>query len=206
MSGSKQHLPWMVRRGGPQDVGTIVVLCAEHAQYERAAYDRVGKAALLERVLSEESSRLRVWLAETNEEVIGYVTATSEFSTWSASEFLYMDCLFVREGCRGMGVGAALLATLVEFAREQGYAEVQWQTPDWNTEAERFYRREGALAQRKLRFSLAIGASGRGVESFRRPHCHSEEKCGTPLVRRRSREVNCHVFDDRNGPERADGN
>jgi GNAT superfamily N-acetyltransferase len=57
-----------------------------------------------------------------------------------------------------MGVGAALMAALVSFARERGYAEVQWQTPDWNTEAERFYRREGALAQAKLRFSLALVA------------------------------------------------
>ncbi|WP_140654867.1 GNAT family N-acetyltransferase [Rhodanobacter glycinis] len=166
MSGFKQHLPWMVRRAGLQDAGTLVILCAEHARYERAPYDRAGKAALLERVLSDEPSRLTVWLAEANGKAIGYVTATSEFSTWSASDFLHMDCLFVREGCRGMGVGAALLATLVGFAHERGYAEVQWQTPDWNTEAERFYRREGALAQCKLRFSLAIGASEGGGESF----------------------------------------
>jgi GNAT superfamily N-acetyltransferase len=158
MAGIRQQLPWTVRRAGPVDVGTLVALCAEHARYERAAYDPNDKAARLERVLSQEPSRLTAWVAEVDGTAIGYVAATSEFSTWSASDFLHMDCLFVREGYRGLGVGAALMATLVVFARERGYAEVQWQTPDWNTEAERFYRREGALAQGKLRFSLAIVA------------------------------------------------
>ena len=158
MSGFKQQLPWTVRRAGSADVGILVDLCAEHARYERAAYDPNGKATRLERVLSEEPSRLTAWVAEADGRAIGYVAATSEFSTWSASEFLHMDCLFVREGYRGLGVGAALMATLVGFGRERGYAKVQWQTPDWNTEAERFYRREGALVQGKLRFSLTIAA------------------------------------------------
>jgi GNAT superfamily N-acetyltransferase len=158
MSGFKQPPPWMVRRAGPMDVDALVVLCAEHARYERAVYDPDGKAAPLERALSEAPPRLTAWVAEAGGTAIGYVTATSEFSTWSARDFLHMDCLFVREGYRGMGVGAALMAALVSFARERGYAEVQWQTPDWNTEAERFYRREGALAQAKLRFSLALVA------------------------------------------------
>jgi GNAT superfamily N-acetyltransferase len=157
MSEFKQ--PWTVRRIGPVDAGTLVDLCAEHARYERVAYDPNGKTALLESVLSEQPSRLTAWVAEADGRAIGYVAATSEFSTWSAGDFLHMDCLFVREGFRGTGVGAGLLATLVGFARERGYTEIQWQTPDWNVEAERFYRREGARAQGKLRFSLAIVAS-----------------------------------------------
>lgn len=168
-SGFKQQLPATVRRAGPADAGALVVLCAEHARHERAAYDPEGKAARLERVLSGASSRLTAWVAEANGTAIGYVSATDEFSTWSASDFLHMDCLFVREGYRGMGVGAMLLATLVGFARERGYAEVQWQTPGWNTEAERFYRREGALAQGKLRFSLAVVASAGRDGSFSVP-------------------------------------
>ncbi len=34
--------------------------------------------------------------------------------------------------------------------------EVQWQTPDWNTNAVRFYLRLGAQASNKTRFKLAI--------------------------------------------------
>lgn len=168
-SGFKQQLPATVRRAGPADAGALVALCVEHARYERAAYDPNGKAARLEQVLSGASSRLTVWVAEANGTAVGYVSATNEFSTWSVSEFLHMDCLFVREGYRGLGVGAMLMATLVGYARKRGYAEIQWQTPDWNTDAERFYRREGGLAQRKFRFSLAVVASAGRDGSFSAP-------------------------------------
>ncbi len=67
-----------------------------------------------------------------------------------------MDCLFVVEEYRGNGVGAALLATIVQFAREQGYDQVQWQTPEWNERARKFYRREGAAEKHKVRFTLNL--------------------------------------------------
>jgi GNAT superfamily N-acetyltransferase len=53
---------------------------------------------------------------------------------------------------RGAGVGADLLMSVVELARELGCAEIQWQTPHWNTAAARFYGRHGALDRQKLRF------------------------------------------------------
>ena len=89
-----------MRQVGPVDAGALVVLCAEHARYERAGYDPNGKSALLERVLSGEPPRLAAWVAEANGTAVGYVAATSEFSTWSASDFLHMDCLFERDGYR----------------------------------------------------------------------------------------------------------
>lgn len=148
----------VVRRIARDEINELLLMCAEHAGYERAEYDPSGKAAALERSICEHPVRLHVWVAELHDTLIGYAAATSEFSTWSAREFLHMDCLFVREGCRGARVGAALLAAVVSFARARGFAQIQWQTPDWNSEAARFYSREGASATTKLRFTLAIQA------------------------------------------------
>jgi GNAT superfamily N-acetyltransferase len=50
-----------------------------------------------------------------------------------------MDCLFIQSEHRDAGIGAALLASVVQLARKNGHAEVQWQTPSWNADARRFY-------------------------------------------------------------------
>jgi GNAT superfamily N-acetyltransferase len=145
-----------VRRAGAVEAGVLVAMCGEHARYERAAYDPTGKAGLLEKALSGRNPRLLAWIAEAKGTAIGYAAATPDFSTWSANHFLHMDCLFVREGHRGRGVGAAMMDVLVDFARQTGYSQLQWQTPDWNTDAERFYLRRGAAVLGKLRFTLQV--------------------------------------------------
>jgi hypothetical protein len=62
----------------------------------------------------------------------------------------------VRDGYRGIGTGAALLAVVRRFAHDQRCIELQWQTPDWNQDAARFYRREGAFELSKTRFVLQV--------------------------------------------------
>jgi GNAT superfamily N-acetyltransferase len=145
-----------VRRISLADIDDLVDLCAEHADFERVTYDRRGKAQLLTAALIAQKPKLHAWVAESLGRITGYATATSDFATWTGRAYLHMDCLFVRAGERGNGVGVALLDALRHFAQEQGYAEIQWQTPDWNTDAVRFYRREGAHEQIKRRFTLTV--------------------------------------------------
>jgi GNAT superfamily N-acetyltransferase len=140
----------------PQDIQGLVALCSEHADFERAAYDPAGKALLLSQALFAGVPRLHAWVAVSDGRLAGYATATAEYSTWSAAEYLHMDCLFVQSERRGMGIGAALMASVLQLARERGYAEVQWQTPSWNIDACRFYRRHGGVDQEKLRFVLTV--------------------------------------------------
>ncbi|HUH56726.1 MAG TPA: GNAT family N-acetyltransferase [Rhodanobacter sp.] len=145
-----------VRPARPNDIEALVVMCDEHARYEGAPYRRAGKAKALSRALFSATSRLHGWVADAAGELTGYATAAWEFSTWQGGEFLHMDCLFVREGWRDQGVGAALLHAVSDFARRSGCAEIQWQTPGWNEDAARFYRRAGAMEKPKRRFSLAV--------------------------------------------------
>jgi GNAT superfamily N-acetyltransferase len=144
----------VVRRVAESDIDALVSLCAQHARYERAGYDALGKADSLLRAIR--AARLHVWIALRIDEPIGYASATVEYSTWVAAEYLHMDCLFVREGERGAGIGAALFASVIGFARECGCAQIQWQTPAWNEDAVRFYRRRGATGVEKIRFSLPV--------------------------------------------------
>ena len=148
---------YTIRPVCPTDIDALVGLCEEHATFEKAAYDPAGKAERLRDALFSLSPRLIAWVALLGDQsIIGYASAAREYSTWNAREFLHMDCLFVQSRHRGAGIGAHLLVAVLEFARKSGIHEMQWQTPQWNRDARRFYQRQGARDQLKWRFKLSI--------------------------------------------------
>jgi GNAT superfamily N-acetyltransferase len=153
-----------VRCARLDDMEALLALCSEHMSFERARQDIVGMAGRLTAALFDEDPRLKAWIGTVHERPVGYATATEEFSTWSATSFLHMDCLFVRAGYRGSGLGAALLQTVRDYARCQGLQQVQWQTPAWNVDASRFYQRQGAVPHQKVRFCLPVEATGVATE------------------------------------------
>lgn len=142
---------YTIRRVREADLNELIGLCAEHAAYERADFSSGGKIEGLQRSIFE-TGRLHAWFAEAQGRAIGYATATLEYSTWNAAEFVHMDCLFVVVEYRGTGTGSALLHAVLQYASQQGVDEVQWQTPDWNVNAVQFYRRKGAVGLPKVRF------------------------------------------------------
>ena len=56
---------------------------------------------------------------------------------------LHIDCLFVSEQARGLGVGTALLDGVVEKARQEGFVAVSLDVVDTNHAARRLYERVG---------------------------------------------------------------
>ncbi|MFD7337277.1 GNAT family N-acetyltransferase [Streptomyces violascens] len=67
-----------------------------------------------------------------------------------------MDCLFLRDGHRGLRLGPLLMDAVAAEARALGLAEIQWQTPVWNKRAVRFYECLGATGKDKVRYSLSV--------------------------------------------------
>ncbi|WP_329213358.1 GNAT family N-acetyltransferase [Streptomyces sp. NBC_01485] len=149
-----------VRAAERSDLSRVAELAAAHAEYERAAPpvpDLAERLAVL--LFDTPAPRLCCLVAETaGGEVVGYATCSPEFSTWEGREYLYLDCLFLTPGHRGLGLGALLMDAVTDRARDLGLSEVQWQTPAWNDGAIRFYARLGALGTDKRRFSLHVSS------------------------------------------------
>jgi ribosomal protein S18 acetylase RimI-like enzyme len=144
----------MIRPARRADLREIVRLCVEHARYERAAHEPAGLAERLDPALFGRQQRLQAWVVETGPERLqGYATATIDYSTWTGSGYLHLDCLYLEEALRGRGWGVRLLATVFASAHAAGLSEVQWQTPSWNAAAIRFYERQGASGGAKVRFT-----------------------------------------------------
>jgi ribosomal protein S18 acetylase RimI-like enzyme len=143
---------YKVRRATLSDIDEIINLCEEHARYEGATYLKGGKAARLLEFLFNDNPSLHCLIAESGNEIIGYVTYTFELSTWDASYYTHMDCLYLSTSARGFGVGEALVREIAIQTKSKGLHQIQWQTPIANERAIRFYNRLGATAKEKLRF------------------------------------------------------
>ncbi|SCG57308.1 Ribosomal protein S18 acetylase RimI [Micromonospora echinaurantiaca] len=148
----------IVRFVQPADLSRLAQLCAEHALYERADPVSGDLANRLAAALFSRTPRLWCLVAADQGYVVGYATLTREFSTWRGRDHLHLDCLYVTEAYRNNGVGRSLLAAAVWQATELGMDELQWQTPEWNADAIRFYDRLGARSSSKLRYQLPIPA------------------------------------------------
>jgi GNAT superfamily N-acetyltransferase len=151
---TSQHASLQIVSAGDADIEPLLDLCAEHARFEKATFDRARRDTLL-RDISDEQNPLQVHLAVSGGRPVGYVALSREISTWSGA-YAHMDCLYVVDGMRGAGVGSALMDAARAAAIAAGHSRMEWQTPAWNRQAIGFYRKQGARDAPKARFTLAL--------------------------------------------------
>lgn len=152
------HAIARVRRANGGDLALLLPLCAEHAAFEQVTCAATGRGDALAAALDESPPRLHSWLALVDVDAVGYASATLDFSTLDAAPFLHLDCLYVRGSRRGQGIGLKLWQAAHDFGMQAGCATMQWQTPAWNEDAARFYRRLGAVELDKRRYVLDLDA------------------------------------------------
>ena len=144
-----------IRAARATDARPLLRLVPDHAAFERAAATLTLPG--LGRLLAGAAS-LRLTVAEGADGLLGYSAMTFDYSLWRDRHWAHLDCLFVRQADRNRGVGRQLLAQAYAQALAWGADRLEWQTPDWNEAAIRFYRREGAACVTKKRFVLQPGA------------------------------------------------
>lgn len=141
----------LIRSAQKNDLNKLVDLLAQHAAYEKSEFDPVGKGKQLEQAIFKEK-KLSCLVAEYENEVIGYATHMLQYSTWEASEYIYLDCLYFEESARGFGLGERMMNFVAKEARSLSIDLIQWQTPSFNLGAIKFYERIGAKSLDKYRF------------------------------------------------------
>ncbi|GAT73396.1 GNAT family N-acetyltransferase [Microbacterium hydrocarbonoxydans] len=72
---------------------------------------------------------------------IGLVHWLTHASTWSPTDYCYLEDLFVAPGVRGGGVGRALIAHVRDWAAEHGSDKLYWLTQEGNATARALYDR-----------------------------------------------------------------
>ncbi len=152
----KNNTDHIIRPVEPADLDELLIMMQEHADFEKAAFSPGGKREKLHIALFEQPQRLNCRVVEINQQLVGFVSYTFDFSTWDAAEFMYMDCLFLREQTRGRGIGSEIISHLAVVAAQRNCINIQLQTPTFNTPAINFYIKNKALAADKVRFTLKV--------------------------------------------------
>jgi GNAT superfamily N-acetyltransferase len=79
------------------------------------------------------------FVAESEEGIIGFTHCLFRPSTWTETDYCYLEDLFVDPNIRGKGIGRALMNKVVELAKEKNSKRVYWTTQVFNKTARVLY-------------------------------------------------------------------
>ena len=133
-----------IRPAEPQDVGLILTLIKELAEYERLADKVVATEKSLHATLFGPQSAAEVLIAESGDAALGFASFFVNYSTFLGRTGLYMEDVYVRPPARGQGIGRLLLVKVAQAAVARGCHRLEWAVLDWNMPAIGFYQRLGA--------------------------------------------------------------
>jgi GNAT superfamily N-acetyltransferase len=158
-----------IRAAERDDVGAVLELIAELAEYEHAADQVKGTEELLLCALFGPEPSAEALVAELEGVTAGFALFYRTFSTWECRPGIWLEDLYIKPEHRRAGIGQALLGRLARIALERGYARLEWAALDWNDPALRFYEQLGARVLDEWRMLRLDGAALERVGSAPAP-------------------------------------
>jgi GNAT superfamily N-acetyltransferase len=143
----------LIRAATVNDVGLIITMIRELAEYERDLETVAITEADLVRDGFGANPKFRALVAEWEKQPAGYAFFFGYYSTW-AGPGLFLEDLFVRQQFRSRGIGKALLAAVARIAVQENSYAVHWEVLDWNEKAIEFYKSLGGKFLDQWRLAL----------------------------------------------------
>ncbi|HUN89935.1 MAG TPA: GNAT family N-acetyltransferase [Terriglobales bacterium] len=152
-----------IRAATVEDVGLILQLVRELAEYERAPQSVVATEEDFRRDGFGPEPKYKTLIAEWNGAPAGFALYCLHYSTWLGRAGIFLEDLFVKPEFRGHGIGKALMAEVAAIACTNQYYGVKWEVLDWNQPAIDFYERLGAQVRRDW---LPVRITGEGLRKL----------------------------------------
>jgi GNAT superfamily N-acetyltransferase len=135
-----------IRAAEPRDVPQILALIQELADFEREPDAVINTTDMLQGVLFAEHPKAFAFVidGETEGELAAIAVWYLTYSTWTGVHGIHLEDLYVRPEYRRHGYGRAMLGRLAAECATNGYARLEWDVLDWNTNAIAFYESIGA--------------------------------------------------------------
>jgi ribosomal protein S18 acetylase RimI-like enzyme len=146
-------MKYQIRLAEDKDHKPLIQLMKVHADFEGLQLKVTPKHNHLTDL---DSLPITLFLVESDNQPLGYMSVIKQFSTWDMDWYLYLDCLYLTEEARGLGIGKQLMQQLAVYAQKQKINTIQWQTPTSNLPAIAFYKKLGAVNKEKHRFFWEI--------------------------------------------------
>ena len=120
----------------------LLTLMRELYAHQHMSFDEEAARAALRAVLSDESLG-RIFLIHSGGHLAGYFALTFCFSLEFHGRFGLLDELYIREQCRGQGLGRRAEALATTICKDEGLAALRLEVGKDNTAAKSLYSRLG---------------------------------------------------------------
>lgn len=132
----------LIRAALLSDIPAILTQMEEFYAGERIAFDHQhAGVGLTELVQNRKLGQAHIVLADGRP--AGYCIVTFGFSLEFRGRFALLDELYIREDCRGEGLGGRCLTIVENLCRSEGIAALRLEVESANDRAREFYRRVG---------------------------------------------------------------
>jgi GNAT superfamily N-acetyltransferase len=132
-----------IRAAVHSDVPRLLSLVRRYWEFEDlAGFEALRVELLLQRLLKERALG-EIWVAESGDELCGYLIAVCVLSVEHRGLMAEIDEFFVVPQQRGTGVGAQLLQAAEASLAARGCVRLQLQLSVANVSARQFYERRG---------------------------------------------------------------
>jgi len=132
-----------VRKAVKEDMTAVLRLINELAKFENEPDAVELTVKDLENDGFGDRPLFECFVAEADGEIEGMALFYYRYSTWKGKT-VHLEDLVVSEAFRGKGLGGALYAAVINYAKKQGCKRTEWVVLDWNTNAVEFYKNSGA--------------------------------------------------------------
>jgi GNAT superfamily N-acetyltransferase len=145
-----------VRPATPDDVSPILSFIQKKSEFVGVASRNENRSiGAFSGVLQVSEDKIRktlfgtipfayVLFAEFSGQEVGFALYGFRYSSFAGQPSIWLDDLYVDDGMRSQGAGAALMARLAQIARENDCTHIAWTADARNTRGLNFYDRLGA--------------------------------------------------------------
>ncbi len=134
----------LVRAAEERDITAIAILIREFAEFEKLDHwCEVTEDDLHEAIFGKKSF-VQGLVAMAGKRYAGYALFYPTFKSFRGERSVFLEDLYVTPDLRGNGLGLVMLREVAKYAKERGYARMDWQTLKWNAPAVKFYENLGA--------------------------------------------------------------
>ncbi len=134
-----------VRPARREDAHEIHKMIVELAEFERCAEQVQLTEEILTAQLTVKPPPFQCIVSEDKEHgLVGFALFYYTYSTWTGSQGLHLEDLYVRPRYRNSKIGREMLQVLVEKAHADNLGRIEWMVLRWNERAQKFYSSLGA--------------------------------------------------------------
>jgi GNAT superfamily N-acetyltransferase len=132
-----------IRKANLNDSKGIIKLIIELAEFEKEPDAVEINATDIENHGFGSNPLFECFVAEINHSIVGLALFYPRYSTWKGPT-LHLEDLIVTQSMKGKGIGALLLSSFINHAKDLGVKRIEWAVLEWNTNAINFYEKNGA--------------------------------------------------------------